>query len=373
MRIGIITDHLDIPFGTGTGTYTYNLVKQLNKIDHQNEYSLIHHTQNDVGIYQANKEVLIPKLNIPYGVLIWRLGNLPLKLKKMKFDVVHDLILTGPLDFKMPFKKVGTIFDMTPLLFPETQSILPNFFFKRFSLPRAKKLDKIITDSENSRQDIVRLLGISAEKIEVIHDGVDTERFTVLDNTNGVVRKYCLDFPFILSVSVLEPRKNLPRLIKAFHKLKRHGLPHKLVIAGGKGWRCESIFATVEELNLKDEVVFLGFVPDENLPALYNAADLFACPSLYEGCPLPPLEAMACGTPTVTSNTSSFPEVIEDAGIMVDPYDIDALATAMHDVLVNNELKQRLIHAGLEKAKEYTWERVARKTLKVYEEVYRGD
>jgi glycosyltransferase involved in cell wall biosynthesis len=166
---------------------------------------------------------------------------------------------------------------------------------------------------------------------------------------------------------VLEPRKNLIRLIQAYQRMREHRrLPHKLVIAGGLGWLYNDIFREVEDLHLGDDVFFPGFVPDQDLPALYSLADLLAYPSLYEGFGFPPLEAMACGTPVVCSNTSSLPEVVGDAAVMALPLDVDALAEAMGQVLEDQQLRLTLVQKGFAQAAQFTWERSARKLVECF-------
>lgn len=215
--------------------------------------------------------------------------------------------------------------------------------------------------------DIIRYFKIPENKIKVIYLGVD-EDYKPLSETEirKVRQKYHLNYPFILYVGSLISHKNIPTLIKAFYKLKKYGLPHKLVITGKRGWKYKNIFEIISKLNLQKDVVFTGYVQREDLPALYNAADLFVYPSLYEGFGLPPLEAMACGTPVITSNTSSLPEVVGNAGIMVDPYDIDGLAKAMYEVLTNEGLRAELRKRGLERAKMFSWKKTAEETLNVY-------
>jgi len=234
-----------------------------------------------------------------------------------------------------------------------------------------KTADKIITVSNSTKNDLMNHFNIPKEKIRVIFEAAD-EKFKSLNNkeTKEVKYKYHLNFPFILYVGGLAVHKNIPALIKAFYKVKKKGIQHKLVITGTKRWKYKEIFETIDKLDLQNDVVFTGYVSDEDLPALYNAADLFVYPSIYEGFGLPPLEAMACGTPVITSNTSSLPEVVGDAGIMVDPYDVNGLADAMHEVLANEGLRANMIKNGLERAKMFSWEKCARETLKVYEEVY---
>ena len=162
----------------------------------------------------------------------------------------------------------------------------------------------------------------------------------------------------------------MPALVRAFCQLKQEtGIPHRLVLAGKKGWIFESIYTEVEQLGLQDEVIFTGYVPDEDLPYLYNGASLFAYPSFYEGFGLPPLEAMACGCPVVTSNTSSLPEVVGDAGLMVDPLRSDELAGAMARVLEDSDLAAAMRTKGLARAATFSWERCARETLSIYRDV----
>jgi glycosyltransferase involved in cell wall biosynthesis len=176
----------------------------------------------------------------------------------------------------------------------------------------------------------------------------------------------------VLFVGTLEPRKNLPLLLEAYARLRQTGCTHTLVVAGGKGWYYQAIEATVERLGLRDAVLFPGFVPDEELPLWYNAAELFVYPSLYEGFGLPPLEAMACGTPVITSNAASLPEVVGDAGVVVDAHDVTALARAMADLLGDAERRRRLRAAGLARARQFTWRATANRTAALYHEILGG-
>jgi glycosyltransferase involved in cell wall biosynthesis len=173
--------------------------------------------------------------------------------------------------------------------------------------------------------------------------------------------------PFFLGIGTLQPRKNYQRLIQAFSNIKNQISNTKLVIVGGKGWMYDDIFSQVKRLGLEDHVLFPGFVDDDDLPALYSAAEALAYPSIYEGFGLPLLEAMACGTPVVTSVTSSLPELAGDAALLVEPTDIDALATAMRRLLQDADLRRRLVAAGFEQIRKFTWEKAAAQLLAVYE------
>jgi glycosyltransferase involved in cell wall biosynthesis len=212
-------------------------------------------------------------------------------------------------------------------------------------------------------------LGVEEGRVEVLYPGVE-ERFHPLNEGSlaSVKARYSLDFPFILTVGTLEPRKNHVGLLQAYSLMEgRH--PHRLVIAGGKGWLYEGIFQEVERLSLEERVLFLGYVPEEDLPALYNLADLFVFPSLYEGFGLPPLEAMACGTPVVVSALSSLPEVVGDGALLVPPREVEALAEAMEKGLGDPSLRRELRGKGLEQAKRFSWSEAAKRLLAIYKRV----
>jgi glycosyltransferase involved in cell wall biosynthesis len=227
----------------------------------------------------------------------------------------------------------------------------------------------VIADSEATRQDLIELYHTSPEKITTLYPGVTEALKPIRDSVrlNAVRQKYGLgERPFMLSVSTIQPRKNYQRLVQAFAHIDDS---FSLVLAGSKGWHYEDIFAEVARQGLAERVHFPGFVADADLPALYSAASLFVYPSLYEGFGLPLLEAMACGTPVVASNQSSLPEVVGQAGRLVDPYDVEALAATMAQILLDPELQQRLSQAGLEQAKKFTWAGMATKLLALYQQI----
>jgi glycosyltransferase involved in cell wall biosynthesis len=235
----------------------------------------------------------------------------------------------------------------------------------------AARADRIIAISEATRQDIIRHLRVPADRVERIYCGVES-RFQPVEN--GQLRDFReqrgLERGFILYLATIEPRKNLIRLIDAYAELRRRGATDRpLVLAGGPGWGVESIVRHVHEAGVEDSVRFVGFVPEPEMPLWYNAADLFVYPSEYEGFGLPALEALACGTPVVASNRSSLPEVVGDAGVLVDPTDTGAMADAMQRVLEDERLQSRLSAAGPEQARPFTWRRMAEETLAVYRAV----
>ncbi len=217
-------------------------------------------------------------------------------------------------------------------------------------------------------------MSVPETQIKTIYQGVDTEMYKVLPPSyiESIRRKYQLDFPYILYVGNIEPKKNMPTLVKAFatvsQEIKNN---YRLVIVGKNFWGYQPTLDTVRALNLQDRVIFLGYVPENDLPGIYNAASLFVFPSIYEGFGRPLLEAMMCGVPVITSNSSSMPEVVGNAGITVDPYDIPALAMAIDHVLTDDMLRTTLIRKGLERAKFFSWQKCAEETASVYEEAYR--
>ena len=224
---------------------------------------------------------------------------------------------------------------------------------------------RIIAVSESTRRDLVEIYGISPAKIDVVHNGVDAS-FQPLpaDQVAAFRQQRGLPDRFVLFVGTLEPRKNVVRLIEAYAKLPKERPP--LVLVGGKGWFYDEIFGRVEALALAGEVHFAGFIPAEDLPLWYNAADLFVYPSIYEGFGLPALEAMACGTAVIASTASSLPEDVGKAGKLVDPTDTDALTTAMEQVLSDRDLQEQMQAAGLAQAGGFSWERAARQTTNSY-------
>jgi glycosyltransferase involved in cell wall biosynthesis len=261
----------------------------------------------------------------------------------------------------------------------------------------AKNAEKVITVSEQSRTDIVNILGIDDTKVVSIPNGVSDEFYRIDDSERleSFRVKHGLADNIILCVCTLQPRKNIDVAIKAFSELKKHKkIPHQLVIVGRTGWLWKDTMKLVSELNLryaviargkapkqsqarllrsarndKNDVVFIGAVEDKELPLFYNLAEVFLNPSSYEGFGLTCLEAMACGVPVIATNVSSFPEVVGDAGILVTPRSVEELSQAVYSVLHDNSLKDELIRKGLERVKRYSWAQTAEKTIGVYKEV----
>jgi len=373
MDIGIISDSID-EYSGGIGVYTYQILKNFYQMDIENRYHLIHYSKSDIELYNKNNEILIPKNRFMQGrgsYLFWRYITLPQKLKKHPLDVVHDTYELGPFIFSQPFRKVITIHDLTPLLFPNIfkwgDVKLHQLLLKR----TINQADKIITVSYNTQKDLMEYLDVPKGKIKVIYNGID-ESFKTLTSEEimGVKERYGLPKQFILSVGGLHPIKNIPRLLKAFYLARKDGLKHKLVIVGGIIDKTDDIFLTIKDLRLQDNIIFTGIIPHADLVAIYNAAELFIYPALYAGFGFPPLEAMSCGTPVITSSTSSLPEITGDAAILINPYNTNEIAKTIMGLLSNKEMMEILIEKGLKRIKMFNWEKTTHETIKVYNEVY---
>lgn len=383
MKIGLIVDRLD--YGVhGIGNYVYNLTKKLLEIDNENEYVLIHVKKQGLqdpyhDVFDKAEELVIESpMIIPRELrkVVSKFIHLPKVIKNENFDIVHEMSQFKPLPY-IPSLKVITVHDLISWSLKGKKFLkelsASGKFYKYIENRMLKKMLEnpihIIAISNKTKGDIIEYFGINPDRISVIHYGID-EIFRPLNSVEDITNNYGINNPFILYVGNLEPRKNVGGIITSFYKLKKMGILHKLVIVSAtKGYYYDKILRMINKLNLEKEVTFAGFIPPKDLPRMYNAADLFVFPSFYEGFGLPPLEAMACGCPVITSNTSSLPEVVGDAGIMVNPYDVDGLANAMYEVLCNDGLKEDMTKKGLNRTKMFSWERAAKETIKVYEEV----
>jgi len=359
----------------GVGVYVRGLISSLGKTDKENEYFII--------VNRNRKEDFIPMQNnfhkidssVTYSDYLkrdlWEQLYLPLKLHRHKIDVYH-----GP-NYVLPYftniKTVLTMYDMI--------SFLPDNWYKPLARARVQKLitisskkaNKIITGSENSKRDIIKILGVPEKKVRVIYIGID-DMYKSINNRHrmdSVKTRYNIAGRFILHVGSLNPRKNIPRLIEAYSRLPQDILrEYQLVIAGKRSWGADEIFTKVKQLRLEDKVVFTGFVEDNDLHLLMSAASLLVFSSLYEGFGIPPLEAMACGVPVVASNTSSIPEVVGDAALLLNPYNVEEIADAMYRALTDEQLRNELRQKGFERVNQFSWEKAAKETLVVYNEVY---
>ena len=264
-------------------------------------------------------------------------------------------------------KTIVTCHDIIPIAYYKTLNPL-----WKLNARGLRKAEKIITVSEFSKQDISKYIGYPEEKIEVIPPAVDHSLY-YQNRNKAVLNKYRIGEAekVILYVGAEEPRKNLQFLLKSFSRLKAKIPNIKLLKVGTPNYLFvrKKLLKQIEALNLQNNVIFTGYVSETELADIYNAVDLFVFPSLYEGFGIPPLEAMACGTPVITSNTSSLPEVVGDAAIQADPYNVEDFAEKMYEVLQNDDLKEELVRKGLKRSKMFSWDSSAKKTLKVYKEL----
>jgi glycosyltransferase involved in cell wall biosynthesis len=268
-------------------------------------------------------------------------------------------------------RSVFTLHDTAYLRFPEHH--LPrNRIYLRTMMPRfLRRADRIIAVSESTRRDALHFYPLDPEKIEVIPEGVEARFRPDIepDVVSRIRSRYALPDRFLLSIGTIEPRKNLPTLVEAYAALGERHPEVGLVIAGGRGWLYERFFEQLRSLGLEDRVVLTGYVPEDDIPALLNAAEVFAFPSEFEGFGLPPLEAMACGIPVASSNAASLPEVVGDAGLLLPPRDVGAWVTALDRLLDDRQLQADLRARGLSRARLFGWDAAARRTLEVYRSV----
>lgn len=323
------------------------------------------------GAFQADGVEAVPSrlpTSRPPVRILWEQTLLPLELARRGIDLLHAMAFVTPV--LSPVPSVVTVYDVSFALFPESFRPFNRWYLTTMTRRSVRKARAVIAISQNTANDLMRLWGVPRAKIHLAYCGVDgIFRPVPADEVQAFRQTKGLPAQYILFVGTLEPRKNVVRLVEAFALLKRQGLPHKLVLAGGKGWMYEPIFQAVERLGLESEVIFPGFVPRSELPLWYNGAEVFVYPSLYEGFGLGPLEAMACGTPVVVSDRASLPEVVGDAGLTVAPDDVPALVEAMAAILREPSLAARLRERGLRRAGEFTWERTAQATVRAYESV----
>jgi glycosyltransferase involved in cell wall biosynthesis len=306
----------------------------------------------------------------PWRMLVW-LGQLA--------GLGFDRLLPGAELFQatehllLPLREVPTVLTVHDLIFryhPAHHKPL-NRWYLNLTMPLyCRRASHIIAISEQTRRDLLAAYGLPPAKITVIYEAADPRfRPQSAESVAAVRARYGLPNRYLLFVGTIEPRKNLTTLLEALNRIRDREPRIKLVIVGRKGWLYEGFFRRLRELSLEGEVIFTGFVPDEDLPAFYTAAALFVFPSLYEGFGLPPLEAMACGVPVVCSNTSSLPEIVGDAALTFDPLDAEEMAATIEEALRHEVLREEMREKGLRQAAKFSWEKTARETRRVYREV----
>ncbi len=340
---------------TGFGFYVKNLVENLENIDKGNQYiRLSPKTEKD-----------FTTINRFY----WDQVTVPIMALKNKVDILHQPAFSAPLLY--PGKIVVTIADLISVFYGHDIPIIPRQYFGRWMPFTYRKADHIIAISKQTKKDIVKLLSIPEEKITVIYLGADKKYFLHPDKEKieTIKKKFKTGNKFFLHVGTINPRKNLEFLVKAFSNIVGENDNWNLVITGKKGWYYDNLFKLVKDKGLEQRVIFTGYVDDNEKHVLYWGAGALVFPSVYEGFGLPPLEAMSAGVPVISSSTSSMPEVIGDAGILLDPADEESWSKTMLELTRLSDLRRKLSVLGIERAKQFRWEETARQTIEVYHKV----
>ncbi len=356
----------------GIARYTIRLARALARVDRENVYWLLQHRRAGRKItFDApnfhTATMFTPTHHPLEQFLLW------LELKRFPLDVLHSPDFIPPL-YNIRARRVITVHDLAFMRYPHLLTRAAARYYGQ--IDRAvRKADHIIAVSNSTKEDLLNLLGVPESKITVIYEAAD-EIFRPLPRqqvAQEIRRRYDLPLDYILFVGTIEPRKNLNTLLLAYHGLRsQYDLDPPLVLAGEHGWLADEVYSLVDELDLTDRCYFLGRVSTEELLYLYNGARVYAHPALYEGFGLPPLEAMACGTPAIVSNVSSLPEVVDNAALLVDPTDVEAWTTALQRLLTDDNLWNELREKGIRRAGQFSWDETARQTVAVYRRVVQG-
>lgn len=374
MTIGFDISAQSLP-RSGIGQYQIHLLEALLRIDPDNFYNLYafnfrnRERFSDIHFFSDNYKLNVIPIPQRLITLWWMMFQSP-PLEKAAGEC--DLYQVSEICIQpaRKAKTVAMVHDLTTLLFPQYH-VKSNVFLHNQRFKRLDKADGILTNSEATKRDILNHLDIRPEKVFVTPLGAD-ERFRPLDlmAAHPILQKYQLHKPYILFVGTLEPRKNAETLVRAFNELKqRHSIPHELVLAGRRGWLYEPILQAIGSSPFQADIRLLDYVEDSEVPALMSGATVFAYPSFYEGFGLPVLEAMQCGAPVITSSVSSLPEVGGEACLYIHPESADELAGTLYKVIRDKSLQQILSGKGIERAKQFSWERCAEETLKAYKRV----
>ncbi len=353
----------------GIGRYTRELVRSLVRLDHTNRYALFvprdAHAELVQFDWSSNFSIKRAPLTERLFAAIWHRARIPLPIET--FTGAVDVFYSP--DFLLPptraKRALVTVHDLSYVRMPECFPA-PLLNYLNRAVPRAlERANLILADAASTRRDLNEAYGVPHEKIRVLYSGVDARfRPDVSEKSKARVRELTRGKPYLLSVGTIQPRKNYAKLIEVYAKLIHNSqLPIdncQLIICGSRGWMYEDVFETPKHLGIAERVMFADFFSDDDLPALYALATLFVYPSLYEGFGLPVAEAMACGTPVVTSNASSLPEVAGDAALYFDPRDADAMADAIRLALSDEHLRAELRAKGFAQAKKFSWDKAAR-------------
>lgn len=368
MRIAIDAHSVGTGLG-GNESYATNLIEALAEIDSSNEYT-IYVTKATARQRFENRWLNFKvRTTLPHTPLIRIPLSLSRELRRNPVDVLHVQFTAPPFP---PCPVVVSIHDLSFEHFPQAFKRRSRVQLRMTVRSSAREAAQILTLSEFVRHDVIKTYGINGEKVTAIPLAAADRFSPVTDPTElqRIKQKYGIHEDYILTVGAIQPRKNLPRLLEAY-SLLRHShsdvkLP-RLVLVGKLAWLYDETLRRVKELGLTDSVTLTGYVPEEDLPGLYSGATCFVYPSYFEGFGLPPLEAMQCGAPTIVGNLTSLPEVVGNASILVDPFEVKDIASALSRLITDSELRASLRTAGLQRARLFDWRDTAKKTLAVYE------
>jgi glycosyltransferase involved in cell wall biosynthesis len=357
----------------GIGTYIRNLLRHLARLDTHNEYVVLCRQEDCASVAELGENFRAVRERSPHYSIREQIA-VPLELRRERADLFHAPHYVLPA--MAPCPSVVTIHDCIHLRFPQYLPSRLGYTYARTALwVAAHRSARVLTVSEASKRDILEYFDVPPSKITVIYNAID-ERFSEQPAADEVLRvkeRYQLNDPFILYAGNIKPHKNLERLIEAFHIIRKGELEYvKLLIIGDEISKYATLRRAVHRYKLHQHVRFFGFVADATLAILYRLARVFVFPSLYEGFGLPPLEAMASGTPVITSNVSSLPEVVGDAAMLIDPYSADAIAGAIRRVMMDDRLRDDMRERGLARAREFSWGRSVRRVKDIYDEVLAG-
>jgi len=376
MRIGFLADKIPYQNRRGWGVYSYQLLKAILSIDQENIYRCFY-----AFFRKGNRRFIF---NDPVANLencVWTLPGRLLKLLWEDWKIMAAEDFLGPVDvLHSPYeflpktrrtKTVVTVHDVTFLKHPDYLD--PSFvrLYSRRIKHIVNKADKIIVDSQNTQKELLEFTNASPDRVSVIHPGVDPRFAPLKDDIKlrDLKRRFGISGPYILFVGAADKDKNLNRLAEAFSRLIPKHDHLQLVFAGSLDWGYQSLQEKFVSLCEKNKLILTGFVNEMDLPVLYSGAQVLAIPSIHEGFGLPAVEAMACGVPVLSSNTSSLPEIVEDAAVQVDPYDVDHIAEGLRSLIEDKDIHLNCAKKGLERAKSFSWENTARQTIKIYKEL----
>lgn len=361
----------------GIGRYTRELVQALAMQDRSNQYHLLVSgrpmADAELADLGSNFQHRILPLSHRWTTLLWQRLRVPIPVELFagRLDLFHSPDFVLPPTFRGG--RIVTVHDLSFLRYPDLAAPGLAWYLRGAVRRSVASADLVLADSKATKDDLTELWHLEEDRVVVVYPGVGDSftRVTRRPQLDEVRHHLRLPERFVLSVGTLEPRKNYPALFSAYARARASGMEHSLVVAGAEGWGVEAIHHAVDRLGLRSIVRFLGFVPESDLPSLYSLADAFLYPSLYEGFGLPPLEAMACGTPVLASDAPSLPEVLGRAAQLLSPIDEEAWAAALQRVIEDQGLRAEMVRRGRERAAKFRWESTARRVLEAYHRVAR--